>query len=733
MHSIKYTWRQILSITSIGIVIVCVCLLFVGMTEVAKATEHQLRGMLYTNSWVELTITATASDGKVYYANVGPGVYTFFKTNPLPDGIYTLHHNKDCPSNTPITINIPALNNQGPDISIQCPTYPLIGYVTEKGIPITRTYRVYVQYPNTSFIEAELYEGGRYEFSGGRALLAGVYSLRVYVEQCTTEPVTISVTIPAPNNRGPDFDINCTLTPTPTNTPASPYDLGFRPNLNGYQFNNQALFPTGSTLWSMFEQFFGRDNVRKADGSKCQAAVSFSKNEYLNAAGGWSCFGYSITSISSYLKISQPNAGSFAIPHFDRLYDQPQSIQLTNPIAYYSRVSLSRDYGSDWQTQIDTCRTNSNGPIERIKQGIQNRQPLIVNLNVKWNSYWHALLPYRVEEVSSNEAYIYVYDSESKGEERQIHFQRSGNDWRWTYTFVGSLATAGTPQDTNCEDIYLYSVEAALRRGEPPVNFCERSTGVSTIVASDTVAKTGRMLVNLPPDGDWIVRDSNGRRLGWLNDQLVSEISNAYAIPYPLGSEPLAFRSLYLPEAEYFVEVNNSSNLAAHSTIWGDGRMLEITKQLRSASSISRIQLNSSLEHVIHYDLQNLDALTLHFDYELSTASRLATMDGINISSSEDLDTEFDGERLKISRAGGSLQYHVTFEQMGGQYLIFLSDSISLGVNETHILNPTNWENLSNVVLEIDRGRDGTIEEKRTLENRAEYIYLPVIQQDLTP
>lgn len=733
MCFIKYQWQRFIIIVSLSVTAAVINTFFTEMLHVVKAQNYKLGGQVFVNTPFALDgfqVKAVAQSGTTYWVTPGAGWY-IFHNGSLPDGMYTIHHNSPCPSNTPMTINIPAPNNRGPDIHLNCETYAMGGYIKIDGEYATRSLMMTIKSMNGS-IEQRVYSYDNGFYLITNLLIAGSYTLDVQVAGCQSNgPITIN--IPESHPRGPDIDISCTPAPTPTNTPAPSYDLGFRPNLNGYQFDNQALFPTGSTLWDMFEQFFGRDNVRKSDGTKCQAAVNYSNEKYKNVAGGFSCVGYSVTSLISYLKTAQPNAGSFAMPYFDQLFNQPKSVDLTNPIAYYSRTQLSRAWANDWQTQIETCRTNSNGPVERIKQGLQNRQPLIVNLNSKWNSYWHALLPYRMEEVSSTEAYIYVYDSERKGEERQIHFQRSGSDWRWTYTFVGSMAPAGTPTNTNCEDIYLYPLETALRRGEPLVNFCERSTGISTVGASDTVARTGRILANLSSEGDWIVRDSSERRLGWLNGQLVSEIPNAYAIPYSLGTESLTFRSLYLPEAQYFVEVNNSSNLAVDYTIFGDGRMLKITKQLRSASSVSRIQLNSSLEQMTHYDMQNLAALTLHFDYELSTASRLATMDGINISSSEDLDTQFDGERLKISRAGGSLQYNVKFEQMGGQYLIFVSDSISLGANEAHILSPTNWGNLSNVVLEIDRGRDGTVEEKHTLENRAVHIYLPVIQQSAIP
>lgn len=521
-----------------------------------------------------------------------------------------------------------------------------------------------------------------------------------------------------------------TVTPTPTHTPtpAFPVDLGFRPTPNGYGFNNQQLFPSIDKTWAMFEQFFGRENVRKPDGTKCTEAVTYAQKNYREVANGWSCFGYSMSSLISYLNLPQPNAGAFAIPHFDRLYDQPQSAQLTDPIAYYARTQLTKGIGSDYGVQVDTCRSNSNGPIQRIKQSIQNRQPTVIYLNSKKN-YAHAVVPYRVEETSSSEAYVYVYDSESRGTEQRIHFQRLENDWRWKYTFLGSLGFIGTPQDTGCAEIYLYPLDIALNRGEPPINFCEQPTGKSVETTPNEIYRTERMLATLPTEGDWVIRDSNGRRLGWIDGQFVAEIPDGYEIAQAFGTEPLSYRALYLPETEYFVEVRNSPTQTIDALVYGDGRLLEVTGQLQSLNSTVGVHLNSSLEQTTMYGMQNLDWFILSFDHELPTTSRLAIIPGKSNSGNNDLNVNFNGEQVVISRTNGLLQYSLVFGQVGVQESAFASGQIILGPNEKHTLQPSTWENLnsSSVTLEIDRGIDGTVDETRILESQISHIYLPLI------
>jgi len=118
----------------------------------------------------------------------------------------------------------------------------------------------------------------------------------------------------------------------------------------------------------------------------------------------------------------------------------------------------------------------------------------------------------------------------------------------------------------------------------------------------------------------------------------------------------------------------------------------------------------------------------------LSSQKRVLRYCVFPLSGSEDLDTGFDGEKLVMSRAGGMLQYILKLHQTGGQYGVFASDLITLGADEAHSLRPASWINLNSasVILEIDRGMDGTIDETRILPNRALSVYLPAIMKNYT-
>jgi len=504
-------------------------------------------------------------------------------------------------------------------------------------------------------------------------------------------------------------------------------DLGFRPDPNGYQFANKQLLRS----LEMFEQFFGTENVRHPDGNWCEAAKQFfwgthpdmpeswKGKGYRNVADGWSCVGFSLSSLLSYLDQPQPQAGPFAIAHYEQLYRHTEPDQFTASIAYYSGVQTGKQYVDAFRARMDHCDTDPNRKINDIEEGILNREPVIVLLNTFTDLGYHALVPYRVESVSSTETTIYVYDSEAPGEEHVIHFAHSGDEWHWTYTFMGSIAKAAGTATGQCEDLFLYPIRTSVEQGDPPVVFCESQGATSGVKALQSSDRSHRVLAQLPAEGDWVMRDNLGRRLGWVKGMLVSEIPDAFHVPQALGDVSLSYRILYLPEGEYTVELTDSPTDEFGYTLFGDGRFIEVAGHLRSPGSGVGLSITPGLDQARLSETQNLTSFTLTLDSERTTESRVATVAGASLTGSGDLSVGFDGDQLMVSRGDGSLHYSPGLEKSDGQH--FASEPLTLEGNETHTMSPIDWSELgsASVVWEVDDDSDGTIDETLVLEDQA--------------
>lgn len=129
--------------------------------------------------------------------------------------------------------------------------------------------------------------------------------------------------------------------------------------------------------------------------------------------------------------------------------------------------------------------------------------------------------------------------------------------------------------------------------------------------------------------------------------------------------------------------------------------------------------------------MPNLNSFSLTFNDELPLSSRLADIHIIPISGGAELNTQFDGEQLVLSRVNGEMQYSITFTQTGEYKGSFASEPITLGPNERHTAKLTSWNNWDStlLVIEIDKGMDGTIDEAITLGLQNQPLYLPFMSR----
>jgi hypothetical protein len=541
--------------------------------------------------------------------------------------------------------------------------------------------------------------GGNYTLAG---LSEGTYTLTASKAGLSFCPRSRTISVP-PNQGGQDF----------TGAPAGAL-AGFCPDPNGFGFANQQLWRT----WGMFEQYYGPAAVRTPAGAICATAQRYFDQTYRPVANGWSCAGFTLAGLHSYQSRPQPNAGPFAIAPHSNLYEQPQSAQLTDPIAYYSGTQLSTQYLDQYQGWLATCNTDPNQMVARLQQALASDDPLLLALDA--GSVYHAVTPYRVATISPTETHIYVYDSEAPGEQRTVRLQRAGSGWQWQYTFTGSLAGAGT-RTGGCADMYYAEASASLEQGLPLVDLCAQ--------ARDTAPDaTGQLLSVLPRAGDWTLQDSAGRRLGWSGGQWVSEIPGGLELPQTSSDAPLTQRMLYLPAGAYTVQASAGAGGQVDYSLFADGRVLQVEGQT-AAGAASAVAVSPGLDAISLTQPAQYTDLALELVRELPGTSRVAGLSAGALSGSAELGLSFDGQAVQLARAGGAMSYRLRLVQPGAGAGYFASAPITLEPDEAHRLTPANWNGLNGttVLLEIDEGRNGTVDETVTLENQARSVYLPVV------
>lgn len=496
-------------------------------------------------------------------------------------------------------------------------------------------------------------------------------------------------------------------------------DLGFRPDVDGFQFANRQI----QRSWDMFEQYFGTENVHHPNGERCLAAERYFTEEYRAAADGWSCLGFAQASLLSYMSFSQPNAGRFGIPHYDQLYGQPLSQALTSPIAYYSGVQSSRQWATEYYAWLAHCDSSSTAMVDTIRYALENGQPVVLSLNTGLGIL-HTISPYLIEDVSPTESRISIYDSEAPGEERLLVLRNNGNSWQWEYTFIGSVGAAGSRTGA-CKDMYLLSVSTALERGIPPVNFCQPPGNELHTTTTSTI------LTSVPTSENWVIWSDQGQRFGWVDGAFVAEIPDTFIVPQTLGEATTESQTVILPNAAYMFESEAGVSGATEQTLFADGRFLHFSGDTNSPASTIQVTTTMGLEGFVLNNLSQFNSISVSADSEQSDGSRLGVITVSATGESENVFVHFDGQQLQLKPTGGQIRYNLELQHSSGQR--FIHYELELLSTDTHLLTPVDWAALDNSVvhLEIDRGSDGTVDETVILEDQDDSltlsIYLPVM------
>ena len=562
----------------------------------------------------------------------------------------------------------------------------------------------------TGYITRNVAPGGTYRFfwNLNAPTTPGVYDYGFMLRHGTQE-------------FGPYFFVRVTVILTP--------DTGFRANPNGFASANRQLYRS----WDMFRQFFGAANVQKADGTPCAVAQAYFNDNYRAVAGGWSCVGFATTSMISYLNLAQQNAGPYAMAAYPRLYEQPWSSTLSQPIAFYSGTQLTSQYAQAVAGWHQTCDQEPFGLVERIRQSLVARDPLLLSIpaRIGAQTYYHMVSPYNLVDISETEAHVYVYDSEAPGNNGKImRFTRNASGWQWQYTFAGSLAAGGT-NTGGCQATHAVRLSILLQQGQPTVNWCSSTAALQSsatnsagnaMQSEESEVGSGRMMVFLPGEGDGFIRDTSGRRLGQINGQPVSEIPDALLVPQASAPGMQTSRSYYVPAGQYTLQTSGQGAGLVDSAVFGDGRLVAVEGQLEgSTAALLGVPSNLASANVNDPSAYASFAVTLIEDQP--TASQTALVSVTQPNGSEPLALSSHGNQVLLSRAGGNLIYSLAYRDRGS--LAYISAAIAMGANEAHTL----IRNSSTVTLQIDLGRNGTIDETRTLTNQVKRAYLPRVMR----
>ena len=485
-----------------------------------------------------------------------------------------------------------------------------------------------------------------------------------------------------------------------------PSDLGFRANPNGFKFQN---FSTSRT-WEMFERFFGKSAVTLPNGDRRYTAEQYFKEHYSQYMG--SCDGFSGASLINFKHLDQPNAEPFAMPYYETLFFQDLNDDIKNAITYQQGFPFSLKPIS-YVAVLE--KESNNSPTffsNRIKEAIQNREPVVLWIweEPEWWGIWqegggHALVPYRYKDISENEGWVYVYDSNHPGDNnRKVVFNLKNDTWSYEFQKFWWIFSIVWEGDSSYLSMATIPLSMRLLKGVPPWN-----QEVSPYAYLASVEGPARPLFT----------DQNGNRIGFVDGEFVNEISDAtYVVPLAQDQDKVS-GLYYLPEeSDYTVTISGTDEETMDFRVISNQLLVEITNATIHSSTIDTVKIGKGYKSLTYTTNDDYKEYSAAITEEFPDMSRIVKVN-TDISSGDTTTLEITNEQtFKYVNRGNTKTYNLLLEQRGTGTASISFPNLEIGANETQSIEVVDWNNLdtTEIILNRDKDSDGTVDETETLQ-----------------
>jgi Tol biopolymer transport system component len=539
---------------------------------------------------------------------------------------------------------------------------------------------------------------GNYILSG---LAAGTYTITPSKSGYTFSPASRAVTVPS-DATGQDFVMVMSL------------DIGFHPNSDGYGFSNYVGVNLNDYTISDMRRMFGDEAVCQMVFSVC--IPRFSALEWLVIAhydlNAGHCDGMASTSLRFFKNLDNPvDFQSEASTTHDLLLDN-----IRQHIAYYFVEQLTDPVRSYKETVRQNTPVAILGQLySAMSNGASDPTTLFVR---QAGEGGHAITPYAIEDKGGGVFWVRVYDNNYIDDANHYVVINTTNN-TWSYERSEASTWSGDA-DTKSLGIVPISQYAEL----PVCPWCSNN-GVGTQGASTSSE------VRLTGGGHLLITDSQGQRLGYDGNQLVSEIPGAYASAIDAGVG-IELEPIYvLPLTETYTILLDGQVLTQTETTaitqFGPGYAVSVDDILLGPASRDELTFTSDGTD-LSYQASEGKRVTLTLALENANESYQFQVKGADIGAGQIVTAavETSTTQLVLNNAqagGGEYDLNIRCTNTTGEQS-FDHFGVVISATDTHFMDYGCTS--GSISLHIDHGSDGTIDETVILENQVR-IYLPLV------
>ena len=499
-------------------------------------------------------------------------------------------------------------------------------------------------------------------------------------------------------------------------------DMGFRVNPDGYSFANYGgNTPTDFTIDDLV-QMFGRDAVCTNTTGACQPreAASTWRDQVVGWMSGGHCDGFTTTALRFFKDIDQQStfqpgaASTYALTR----------VNMQRRIAYFWALQVPNPVGAARSNALSKTPTQV---LQQLFLAMSGSAPDPVTLII-YNAdgtLGHSVLPYAIEDAGNGIYRVRVYDNNHPNDaNRRVTINTTNNTW--SYDLGGGLGTWNG---------FIGVIALSTYAQQPACPWCAGATRQDSLpppTQPGSVAATPRVQTLVEGDGNLLVTDNEGRRLGTVGGQFIDEMPDAFASVLPGGLGQKSQPVFYLPE-------NKPLTLGVTGAV-GQARLVQYGPGYAVVADGVIISPQSSQQMGISADGRSLSlSPTTDQTPDLSliaesgnTSLRLQVSDapvegGDTVSVQRDPGT---GQFIYSRRDAGQGTYTLDIRRVTADGLqSFTHGQITIGASATHYIQYGSWNGQGNINVRIDNNSDGSMDSSISLDDETDQaapIFLPV-------
>jgi hypothetical protein len=500
-------------------------------------------------------------------------------------------------------------------------------------------------------------------------------------------------------------------------------DLGFRPETNGFPFENYGPGFTNLTPDEMHRMFGDTVCASNAEG-KCILTPPAEQwmiqtNE---AMAGGHCFGFSVLSLRMF-----HDKGLAASMGADDIIG----------LKLDGNDKLQRELAYSWAFQkFDTVREGTlvGTPNAVLKALIQFLDPKTNTPELYTIGFFkaeggggHAVTPYAVEDRGNGMFAVMIYDNNFPKTVREIMFDTNANKWSYQASTNPNEPSSLYWGDADTKSLFLFPTTPGLQ--PQACTFCQaaasssRPAGLARMVAGPQQYNEIYLDGATDVHAHLLITDSQGRRTGYVGNKLVKEIPDVVVEESFSGD---LFKDS--PEPVYKVPTGMQFTLTI------DGSPL----QQQDLTDVILIGPGYDLGVFdIKLDPGQMDTLTLSPDgtklsykpsggespdivlgLEHSGADYEFLVKGVEIDNGGTVNAalDFAQGRLSVSTSGETnpATFGIVLSRIDdqGEQTFSHDDGVTLAIGDTAFLDYGKWSgNGGELTIDIDKGSDGTVDE----------------------